>query len=72
MRNFENFSKEGLRKAKADIERNVKAYHTAIFKNKDYIDETDKLRMITAYNTYKIVLKEILWEMEGRELGIIT
>lgn len=72
MRKYEKFSKEELRIAKAEIEGTVKAYHIAIFKNKDYINEIDRLRMIAAYNMYKTVLKEIMWEAEGRELGIIA
>lgn len=72
MRKYEKFSKEELRIARAEIEGTVKAYHIAIYKNKDYINEIERLRMIATYNMYKTTLKDIMWEMEGRELNIIA
>ena len=72
MRKYGLFTTEELRRFKADTEGKLKAYHTAIFKNKDYTSEIDRLRMLSVYNALKVDLKDVIWELEGRELGIIA
>lgn len=71
MRKYGIFTTEELRQYKADTEGKLKAYHTAIFKNKDYTSEIDRLRMMSLYAALKSDLKDVMWELEGRELGII-
>lgn len=72
MRKYGLFTTEELKRFKADTEGKLKAYNTAIFKNKDYTSEIDRLRMLSVYNALKVDLKDVMWELEGRELGIIA
>lgn len=71
MRKYGIFTVEELEQYKKDTEGKLKAYYTAIFKNKDYTGEIDRLRMMSVYNALKSDLKEVMWELEGRALGII-
>lgn len=72
MRRFERYSIEELERFRDETRNTVKVYHIALFKNHDYCNTVDRLRMETIYRAAKVDLKDVLWEIEGRTLGIIS
>ena len=64
------FSNKELEEYKRYLENEAKRYHIAIFKNHDYTSEIDRLKMLAVYKAYMNDLRDIVWELECRELGI--
>lgn len=71
MRRFKNRTIEELRRFRDDARNLAKSYYIAIYENHDYRDGYDRIRMETVYAAAKQDLKDVIWEIEGRELGII-
>lgn len=72
MRRFENRTIEELEAFMEETRKLVRAYYVAIYKNHDYGNAIDRIRMETVYQAAKDDLKAVMWELEGRNLGILT
>jgi len=72
MRKFEKRTMQELEDFREETRKLVKAYYIAIYKNHDYCNSIDRIRMETVYQAAKQDLKDVMWEIEGRNLNILN